>query len=92
MDSFTCSPIHNLCATLAGARPVDMAVSDESEADNIIAYNGRCGIEVGGSDTFGNSFTQNSIHDNDGAGICLLEGGSETTGRMAGCGQVRGDL
>lgn len=44
--------------------------------DNIIAYNDRCGIEVRGSDSLGNTLTQNSIHDNRGVGICLLVGGN----------------
>jgi len=46
--------------------------------DNIIAYNGRCGIEVEGSDSSGNTLTQNSIHDNGGAGIRLLSGGNSS--------------
>ena len=44
--------------------------------DNLIAYNGRCGIEVEGADSPGNMLTQNNIHDNDEAGICLLGGGN----------------
>jgi len=48
--------------------------------DNIIAYSDRCGIEVSGSDSLGNTLTQNSIHDNGGAGICLLDGGNTTLG------------
>jgi len=44
--------------------------------DNIVAENGKCGIEVQGSDSFGNILTQNSVHDNDEAGICLLGGGN----------------
>jgi hypothetical protein len=48
--------------------------------DNIIAYNDRCGIEVGGSDSLGNTLTQNSIHDNDGVGICLGSGGNKSLG------------
>ena len=42
--------------------------------DNVIAYNDRCGIEVGGSDSIGNTLTRNIIHDNAGLGICLLGG------------------
>jgi len=42
--------------------------------DNIIAYNDRCGIEVEGSDSIGNTLTHNIIHDNAGLGICLLGG------------------
>jgi parallel beta-helix repeat protein len=44
--------------------------------DNIIAYNGRCGIEVEGADSSGNTLTQNSIYDNGEIGICLLGGGN----------------
>lgn len=44
--------------------------------DNIIAFNGSCGIAVQGSDSLGNTLIQNSIHDNGGAGICLLGGGN----------------
>jgi parallel beta-helix repeat protein len=40
--------------------------------DNIIAYNGRCGIGV--EDSLGNTITQNSIYDNQGSGICRLGG------------------
>ncbi|MGB3903606.1 MAG: hypothetical protein WBB22_01665 [Anaerolineae bacterium] len=48
--------------------------------DNIIAYNDRYGIAVEGSDSIGNTLTQNSIHDNDGAGIRLLSGGNSSLG------------
>jgi hypothetical protein len=44
--------------------------------DNIIAYNGGCGIEVVGPDSSGNTLTQNSIYDNNEVGICLLGGGT----------------
>ncbi len=44
--------------------------------DNIIAYNDRCGVEVWDSESFGNTLSQNSIHDNDGVGICLEAGGN----------------
>jgi hypothetical protein len=44
--------------------------------DNIIAYNGGGGIAVEGSDSTGNTFTRNSIHDNGGAGIRLTGGGN----------------
>ena len=37
--------------------------------DNIIAYNGECGIEIHDSNSFGNTITQNSIHDNERQGI-----------------------
>jgi parallel beta-helix repeat protein len=46
--------------------------------DNIIAYNDRFGIAVEGSDSSGNTLTQNSIHDNGGAGIRLLSGGNSS--------------
>jgi hypothetical protein len=48
--------------------------------DNIIAYNGGCGIEVVGPDSLGNTLTQNSIYDNNEVGICLLGGGNTTLG------------
>ncbi|MDH4137300.1 MAG: hypothetical protein OEW09_11380 [Anaerolineae bacterium] len=48
--------------------------------DNIIAYNGRCGVEVEGADSSGNTLTQNSIYDNGEVGICLLGGGNTTLG------------
>lgn len=48
--------------------------------DNIIAYNDGFGIAVEGSDSSGNTLTQNSIHDNGGAGIRLLSGGNSSLG------------
>jgi hypothetical protein len=48
--------------------------------DNIIAYNGRHGIEIESSETLGNSLTRNSIHDNDWAGIRLWRGGNTDLG------------
>lgn len=48
--------------------------------DNIIAYNDGFGITVEGSDSSGNTLTQNSIHDNGGAGIRLLSGGNTALG------------
>ena len=44
--------------------------------DNIIAHNHSNGIGIAGRDTFGNTITQNSIHDNDGMGIDLQDGGN----------------
>jgi hypothetical protein len=44
--------------------------------DNTIAYNSRCGVEIGDSESFGNTLTQNSIVDNGEAGICLVGGGN----------------
>jgi len=44
--------------------------------DNLIAYNGECGIYIQRSDSIGNTLTQNNIHHNAGDGICLLEGGN----------------
>ncbi|HEY5728656.1 MAG TPA: hypothetical protein VIS72_01300, partial [Anaerolineales bacterium] len=41
--------------------------------DNIIAFNGECGINVDG---VGNTLTQNSIFGNALGGICLLDGGN----------------
>lgn len=43
---------------------------------NIIAYNAKYGIEIAGSNSFGNTITQNSIHDNEGRGIYLWGGGN----------------
>ena len=43
--------------------------------DNIIAYN-QYGITVRDSNSLGNTITQNSIHDNEGEGIYLWEGGN----------------
>ncbi len=48
--------------------------------DNVIAYNHGYGIVVEGSDSLGNTLTQNSIHDNGGAGIRLFQGGNATLG------------
>jgi hypothetical protein len=48
--------------------------------DNIIANNGRCGIQVEGPDSSGNTLTQNSIYENREAGICLLRGGNRELG------------
>ncbi|MGD8998258.1 MAG: glycoside hydrolase family 127 protein, partial [Anaerolineae bacterium] len=39
-------------------------------------YNGGAGIEVRNQETLRNTITQNSIHDNDGRGIDLLDGGN----------------
>jgi hypothetical protein len=48
--------------------------------DNIIAYNGKHGIEIESSESVGNILTQNSIHDNDWAGIRLWRGGNADLG------------
>jgi hypothetical protein len=48
--------------------------------DNIVAYNDRCGVEVDGFDTLGNTLTRNSIHDNGRTGICLFKGGNRIFG------------
>jgi hypothetical protein len=48
--------------------------------DNTIAFNGRCGIEVDGADSFGNTLTQNSIHDNQVSGICIGGGANARIG------------
>ena len=39
--------------------------------NNIIAYNGCGGIEIRSPDSFGNTISRNSIHDNEGMGISL---------------------
>ena len=44
--------------------------------DNIIAYNNIYGIEIQDSNSFGNTITQNSIHDNKEGGIYLWDGGN----------------
>lgn len=44
--------------------------------DNIIAYNGDAGIEIGDPDSVGNTITQNSIHSNGAQGIFLRDGGN----------------
>ena len=44
--------------------------------DNIIAYNGRHGVEVGDASSTGNTITQNSIHSNSWGGINLSGGGN----------------
>ena len=44
--------------------------------DNIIAHNNACGIEILGSNSLGNTITQNSIHDNKAEGIYLWKGGN----------------
>jgi len=43
---------------------------------NVIAYNREHAIVVQGSDSFGNTITRNSIHDNGWGGIQLLDGGN----------------
>lgn len=42
--------------------------------DNIIAYNSIYGVEIAAPNSFGNAIIQNSIHDNQGEGICLYQG------------------
>ena len=44
--------------------------------DNVIAYNNDYGIGIQDLNSFGNTIIQNSIHDNEGEGICLWEGGN----------------
>jgi hypothetical protein len=41
--------------------------------DNIIAYNSTHGVEIAAPNSFGNAIIQNSIHDNQGEGICLYQ-------------------
>jgi hypothetical protein len=48
--------------------------------DNIIAFNHKCGIAVEGVDSLGNTFSQNSIHDNGVAGICIGGGANANVG------------
>ena len=45
-------------------------------AGNTIAYNRGDGVQVQGGSTLGNTITENSIHDNDYAGIVLRDGGN----------------
>jgi hypothetical protein len=47
--------------------------------DNIIAYNGDPGVDIRSESSFGNTITQNSIHDNRRRGIQLFEGSSFNT-------------
>ncbi|MGD2146084.1 MAG: right-handed parallel beta-helix repeat-containing protein, partial [Anaerolineae bacterium] len=44
--------------------------------DNVIAHNDGAGIDVVNPETLHNTITQNSIHDNDGMGIDLWDGGN----------------
>jgi len=44
--------------------------------DNVIANNGGPGIAVFGTESVGNTITQNSIHDNGGLGIEIWDGGN----------------
>ena len=44
--------------------------------NNVIAYNNDYGIGIQDLNSFGNTITQNSIHDNEGEGIYLWEGGN----------------
>jgi len=46
--------------------------------DNVIAFNRENAIVIQGSNSFGNTITQNSIHDNGWGGIKLLEGGNSS--------------
>jgi hypothetical protein len=43
-------------------------------SNNVIAYNGENGINIRDSSSIGNTIIQNSIHDNQGEGICLYQG------------------
>jgi titin len=45
--------------------------------NNKIAYNGSIGVEVSGSDTYGNIITQNSIYSNGGKGIAIIAGANQ---------------
>jgi len=51
---------------------VETAMKNIIGPDNIVAHNARCGIQVEGASSIGNTLTQNSIHDNGGLGICLI--------------------
>ena len=70
----------NLGNRTAGVWVTEGAMENLIGPDNVIAYNDGCGVAVEGSDSTGNSLTQNSVHDNGGAGICLLGGGNRTLG------------
>jgi len=54
----------------------DSASGNTIGPDNVIAYNNGHGIEIRDSNSLGNTITQNSIHDNQGEGIYLCEGGN----------------
>ena len=44
--------------------------------DNVIANNARCGIQIEGPSSVGNTLSQNIIRDNNGSGICMIGGGN----------------
>ncbi|MBI2935799.1 MAG: HYR domain-containing protein [Chloroflexi bacterium] len=44
--------------------------------DNVVAHNSQDGISISGSNSLGNTITQNSIHDNGLRGIALRDGGN----------------
>ena len=53
---------------------IETAMQNVVGPDNVVAYNDRCGIQVEGVDALANTITQNSIHDNNELGICLVSG------------------
>lgn len=57
---------------------IETATDNVIGPDNIVAYSSQCGIRVEGAQNFGNTLTQNSIHDNSGLGICLMFGANTT--------------
>jgi hypothetical protein len=46
--------------------------------DNLIAFNGRSGVEIYQAGTTGNTILENSIHDNGMVGIAIWEGGNNS--------------
>ncbi|MFA9402476.1 MAG: hypothetical protein ACERKY_05365 [Anaerolineales bacterium] len=74
------SGTHDLGNRSSGVWVTEGGMENVIGPDNIIANNDNCGIGVGDSDSVGNTLTQNSIHDNDGVGICLGAGGNTSLG------------
>jgi hypothetical protein len=66
----------NLGNSASGVSITEGALDNTVGPNNIIAYNGRAGIEVERFESFHNVLTQNSIHDNGGRGILLFRGGN----------------
>jgi hypothetical protein len=57
-----------------GIRIEDGASHNIIGPGNIIAFNSSHGVEIAAPNSFGNAIIQNSIHDNQGEGICLYQG------------------
>jgi parallel beta-helix repeat protein len=59
-----------------GVQIANGALGNTVGAGNTIVYNRGDGVQVQGGSTLGNTITENSIHDNDFAGILLRDGGN----------------